>query len=227
MLEKFTRRYFKFIIVLALLFAVVFYFYLCNFKIHDSPFDKGTLYEQFEFNVIFPLAAKSSTDTFPIDNVSFELLYGLHKGKSPSEYSLDRIGNREYTLALYVCEEDENGEMDTFFSDMTVNADNYHSIPYHHLFYSVPDEDVRSAEYYYSVGYNRKFNFNHSEAVKIPEGVFKSEQGKFQIHLILYIIDNENSRYIEYISKYLQFSYEKTDDKTVKLDFNKNKAYIP
>lgn len=62
--------------------------------------------------------------------------------------------------------------------------------------------------------------------MKIPKSIFKSQHGYFRIDALIFTNNDENDK-IPICGSGLPLFYEKTDDKTIKLDFEENKIYIP
>ena len=198
----------------------------CSVRIPDSKFEKGNWVQQIGcFGISSPIVASSKTDTFPIDNVSFEFYYAFHK--EDRSYGFLSTDYKHMVYGLYICETDEFGKLDSVFTEYGMSFDDYKSIPYHTYIHSITEDELLSGKYSYRLAPNKEFIYNHSESITIPKSTFKSNEGVFSIEIIFYCFNDEFSGYICSDVLSLDFSYEKINDNTVKLDFEKNKIYVP
>ena len=124
----------------------------CSFRIPDSKFEKGYFYQQFTTQIRQPMVIKSNTDTFSIDNVEFELFYGIFD--ADDTYSkrdfFDSI-NDVTIFALYICEFDENGRIKSDEIDVSNPIKDHTNIPQYTLIYSYEaKKEMIFEEYSYS-----------------------------------------------------------------------------
>ncbi len=200
----------------------------CSIRIPDSRFEKGNFVQQIGcFGIGAPIAASSKTDTFPIDNVSFELYYAFHEegDTSGGGFYLNKCDHVLFALSIRVV--DESGKYNYDFHEFGTPIDDYKNIPYQTYLYTITEDEAFSGKYSYRLAANKEFIYNHSETIKIPESIFKYEKGVFYIDLKCYNMYDDLSGYFDSFGFGLNFAFEKTDDNTVKLNFEKRKIYVP
>ncbi len=223
MLNLIFKRFLICILALSLSIGILT---SCSVRIPDSRFEKGNFVQQFEFAVILPTAAKSNTNTFSIDDVSFEFYYAFNELGQGPDYEFYDSNYDHFVVVLCVCDIDDF-RTSSAFNDYYKPYDDYKNTPYHYYIREITDKEVFSDKYSYQIKFDGEFVYNHSEIVKIPENIFNNETGDFQIILRCFNFNENEAGYIASFAFGLDFHYEKLDDNTVKLDFEKNKIYVP
>ncbi len=199
----------------------------CAVRIPDSKFQKGDFVQQIGcFGIGTPIAASSKTDTFPIDNVSFEFYYAFNELGQGPDYEFYDSNYDHFVVVLCVCDIDDY-RTSSAFNDYYKPYDDYKNIPYNYFIREITDEEIFADKYSYQTKFDGEFVYKHSEIVKIPENIFNHETGDFNISLRCFNFNENEAGYITSFSFGLGFHYEKINNKTVKLDFEKNKIYVP
>lgn len=169
------------------------------------------------------MGAKSNTDIFTKDNVSFELYYGVYDIEDTEEYNTDPkdthrrpfLGDVKIFFALYIC--DAEFALDVS-NDMEFN--DYKNIENYYFLKEISEEEAFSEEYGFNMGILRGITYNHHETISIPAEIFTEEKGSFAIRLVAFQGPLTGSgTYYTSTSRGIELDYEVMEDK-VKIKFD-------
>ncbi len=187
---------------------------------------------------IMEIFAVSDTNVFPVDNITFDLIYGTHASKYMGVRETNRIYDAdcytyyyenpdhslqgEYCFALYLVD----GEDSKNFQNEDARIGEIDCIENYQLFKKISEEQAFSEEYGYVVyGHFRivatKY-FKHIENFTVPAEYVKDKQGSFIINIIAYWKDYNKDYYIVDEDRVIVFEYEKIDENTVKIEFSES-----
>ena len=227
----FRSTYKRFATCVLSLFLCIVTLSGCVLRIHDSKYEKGDFYCQKGREKEPRIAAKSNTNTFPIDEVSFKLLYGFYN-ESDTEFKQYFLGtaNDNLIFTLYLCEPEDKGAWYIPCSEIDVEMiiEDYRNIAYHTLVYSYAStKEAIINEYFFATDNKRFIEYHHSETVTIPEKFFKEKNGYFAIHVLVFSPAEESGFVPVAGCRLTSLFYTKTNDNTIELNLSKNKVYIP
>ncbi len=172
--------------------------------------------------------AISNTDIFNIDDVTFELLYGTHANKYIGRQDLKYYEAEDYpyyndtkyggyVFAIYVCRYEYMYEFPKCLDEIS-NASN------HDFLTKIPESEVFSENYGYILRQNillKNFYFKHKEEITIPKEYFDKQSGEFIIKIFCILNNSEDNTYESAEHTYIILNYEKVDEDTIKIDFNR------
>ena len=170
---------------------------------------------QWEYKSIM-LAFESDTHEFPIDDVTFELYYGLYESSSSNPKSSYRSSDRPgWPIVFGVYAGDDS-------SNTRIMGKNVKSLQIEGLFLlkTIAEEEAFTEEYAYTI--NRfSTDFNHHESITIPAESFTKETGTIEIWIYAYneSIGEEEKSYCGVKFNTFGIDYEVIDCKTVILHF--------
>lgn len=210
---KQTRRNFM---VLLILLMVVLFTTGCGQK---SEFEKGFGYTLTPNEIM--LGARSDTDSFTKDNVTFEISYGLHDIGYNKENGTDpkcgyqKTGYETVFFGLYICDADYSLDV---VNDMEIS--DYKMIDNHYFVKEISEEEAFSDEYGFTMSYWKGITYNHSEKITIPTEFFVEETGSFAIKVIAFNEPlTEGADYYTSMARHIEFDYEIVDENTIKIVF--------
>lgn len=158
------------------------------------------------------LGIKSNTDTFPVDDVTVKLYYGVYpRGYEPPAASYTHRGDTDIIFGIYTCEyeERENVYASLIFDD-------YKNIENNIFIKDASKEEVFGGEYWRNMNY-WGVSYNHNEDFTIPAEMFTEDYGRFIVKILAFNTNPEYTGYRTGALGYIKVYYQKTDDDTVKL----------
>ena len=172
----------------------------------------------FSYNYPIEIGIKSKTDTFSIDDVTFDLYYSLYYEENYQElssyYRGEKFSGEELFFALYICDVEH---LYDYKNEMTIT--DYKSLNNFYFIKEISEEDALSKNYGYKVNFWRKKEFAHKEEFTIPKEIFTKINGRIAIDIksIIKTVDVSMSYYlIESYSRIIW--YERLDDNTIKFN---------
>ncbi len=184
-----------------------------------SEFEKGFNYTLTPNEIMF--GAKSDTNTFSKNDVTFDLYYGVHDIGSDKKYNTDpksgyqKEGNETIFFGLYICDAD--------YSLDVVNGteiSNYKMIDGHYFVRKISEEEAFSDEYGFTMSYRKGIVYNHSEKITVPSEFFADETGSFVVKLIAFHEPmTEGDNYYISTVRYIAFDYQAINENTIKIVF--------
>ena len=173
----------------------------------------------------YVIFATSDTDTFPKDDVTFDLSYGLYK------YSPDISGNFPAS-GVYLNKDVDS--RDDIFARSFEEPSEYSIIDPMITIQAFDPNKPFTEEYTYEVKTSwpidifRKVKCNHTESITVPEEYFDSESGSFEVILVFYkqLQGPEADRTYYRVNYYrtLIFNYEKLPDGMIKINYRNSLA---
>ena len=202
--------------VLLLLLMVSLFTTGCGQK---SEFEKGFDYTFTPSSIMF--GAKSDTDTFSKNDVTFDLYYGVYDIGYAEKYNTDpksgyrKEGYETIFFGLYICEADYSLDV---VNDMEIS--DYKMIDNHYFVKKISEEEAFSDEYGFTMSYWKGITYNHSEKRAIPTEFFANETGSFVVKLIAFHEPmSEGENYYTSKARYIEFDYQIVDENTIKIVF--------
>lgn len=211
--DKPVRRIFR---IFCILLPVSLFLTGCGQK---SEFEKGFGYTLTPNSIM--LGVRSDTDTFPWNDVSFQLYYGVHdigyetKHNSDPKKGYQKEGDETVFFGLYICETEHRLDIanDTEISD-------YKMIGNYNFVKKIPEEEAFSEEYGFTMSYRKGITYNHSEKITVPAEFFTTETGSFVIKLIAFREPTmKGGKYEVSTAGDLEITYRVVDENTIKLKF--------
>ncbi len=203
--------------VLLILLLVVLFATGCEQK---PKFEKGFGYTFTPDEIM--MGARSNTDSFAKNSVTFEIGYGMHDMDYDDKYGTDPRANylkdnyKDILFGLYICNIDHTVDV---INDMEVS--NYKRIDNHYFVKEISEEEAFSEEYGFTMSYGKGMTYNHIEEITIPTDFFVGERGGFVIKIISFLVPlTEEDPYYISVARYIEFEYETLDDNTIKIIFN-------
>ena len=208
------------------------YYYPYDYKYYLSQSTKSN-WEIFQFYAV------SNNNTFSVDNISFDLMFGTHpceymgvneryRTKYEDCYSYyyfypDHSLRGEYFFALYILDAENRQQ----FENENAYIDNIENIENYQLIKKISEEQAFSEEYgYLEYGYFSivplKY-YKHIEPFTVPAEYIKDNYGTFTISIVLYWKDYSEDCYIVDEERIIEFDYKKVDENTIKIEFNESK----
>ncbi len=211
--NKPTRRVFR---ALLILLMVSLFTTGCGQK---SEVEKGFDYTLTPNEIMF--GAKSGTNTFSKNDVTFDLYYGVHDIGYDKKYNNDpkihyqKNGNETIFFALYICDADHSLDI---MNDMEVS--DYKMIDNHYFVKEISEKEAFSGEYGFTMSYWKGITYNHSETITIPAEFFSDEKGRFAVKIIAFHEPmDKGDNYYTSTTNHIVFRYEAVDDDTIKIEF--------
>ena len=166
--------------------------------------------------------ATANSEFFEIDNVSFDLYYGLYntedydgtEGDPKNTYRRD-IDDKPF-FGLYVCDSE-------FFYDVHNDLEftDYTAIYNYFFIRKISEEDAFSGEYGYTKDYWKGLTYNHCETITVPREIFSKNNGVFAIKIVGFQEPyGEIDTYYTTTTGYIDFKYQVIDDTTVQVMFD-------
>ena len=184
-----------------------------------SEFEKGFGYTFTPAPIM--IGARSDTDFFDKDNVTFDIYYGVHDIEYDKKYNSDpksryqKEGYETVFFGLYIC--DQTHSLD-IVNDMEI-AD-YKSIENHYFVKEISEEEAFSDEYGFTISYWKGITYNHSEKITVPTELLTEENGGFAIKLIAFHEPlTKDGNYYTSTTYHIEFDYQKVDENTIKITF--------
>lgn len=211
--NKPTKRVFRLLLILLMvsLFATG-----CAQK---SEFEKGFDYTFTPNSIMF--GVKSDTDTFSINDVTFDLYYGVHDIGYAEKYNTNpksgyrKEGYETIFFGLYICEADCSLDV---VNDMEIS--DYKAIDNHYFVKEISEEEAFSDEYGFTMSYWKGTTYNHSEKITIPPELFANEAGSFVVKLIAFHEPmNDGDNYYTSMVRGIELDYQTVDENTIKIVF--------
>ncbi len=172
---------------------------------------------------IIQIGATSDKNTFPVDNVSFEIYYGFNETEKEAEKRLNSYTSSEYEngqviFATYIL---KGSEYDLNFNSFDEHQD-YKTIDNCIFIRDISQEEAVTDEYTYKFSDPRWLFFptkyKHSETLTVPEEVFSQQKGEFCFVIISLLFAPEDNTYRIMEVGIAQFAYQKQDN-TVEITF--------
>lgn len=211
--NKPTGRVFR---VLLILLMVFLFTTSCEQK---YQFEKGFDYTWSPNEIMF--GAKSNTDTFSKNDVTFDLYYGVHNIGYDEKYSTDpksgylKEGYETIFFGLYICDVDYSLDI---VNDIEIS--DYKMIDNHYFVKEISEEEAFSDKYGFTMSCWKGIIFNHSEKITIPTDFFTNETGSFVVKLIAFhepITEGDN--YYTSTAFHIEFDYKVIDENTIRVIF--------
>ena len=160
------------------------------------------------------IGVKSETNTFSIDNVTFDLYYGFYDVNESIDDRKRHYGERVYEkifFAIYIVEADAPSP-GAYLMDYT-------SIEGYHFIKSISEEFAFSEEYGYIDGGRWKGTaYNHKETFTIPKELFMNEQGRIRIEILCFMqITNDETPFYTMHNRFMRLNYETVDIGKIRL----------
>ncbi|MBQ7872793.1 MAG: hypothetical protein IJ360_02340 [Clostridia bacterium] len=176
-------------------------------------------YREFGVADKIDIIATSNTNTFQMDDVSFDLSYATHL-LSSNGYTVENNG--EYAYGVYLYSYEERGEV--------LETKDLSLVKEYYVIDTILPEEAMTDKYLavcpnFFIGYGTGDEFNYTKTITIPEKYVKEEKGYFYIELIMFYFDEEEQLYYNNLSEYIEFEYKKTDQNTIEIEFDEWKGW--
>ena len=181
-------------------------------------------YEQFGYTLasdLITLGVRSDTDTFSIDNVSFDLYYGFFNLDSALRHEKGGYLRSDWENVFFVLYISEDDVINTFRTHATI--DEYRGIKDYYIAREIGEEDAFSEEYGYTISRIHGIQYNHKERFTVPSNYFSKQSGKFTVSIVALLYQNEEKQqFMTAEVGYIELNYKKTDESNVRLIFKEN-----
>ena len=167
------------------------------------------------------MGLKSSTDTFPIDDVSLDFYFGLfpvHDRTPKNYYAKSHIenGNGEVFFAVYI-----NANADDSIVPEATYQD-YSKLENYYFLKEISEEDAFSEAYSFSMDFWSGVTYQHHESITIPKAVFSEgmmteKRGEFEIVMIAWQPIKEDGTYYLSYRREMRVLYSVSDQGNIKL----------
>ena len=167
------------------------------------------------------MGLKSSTDTFPIADVSLDFYFGLFPvdARVPKYYySKSHIenGNDEVFFAVYI---NANPD-DSIYPYQTYH--DYRDLDNYYFLKEISEQDAFSEEYSFSIDFWSGVTYQHHENIIIPktvfsEGMMTEDRGEFEVVIIAWQPIKEDGTYFMSYRKDMSVLYSVTSKGNLKL----------
>lgn len=201
--------------IITLILVISLLFTGCRFNTHDGMYWAGTFAYTIMRDPII-LGAKSETNIFSKEDVSFTLYYGffdlIEKEMNRKDfYLLEETDS--VILVMYICEEE-------YIYDISNNQkyEDYTNIENHYFIKQLSENEAFSDEYGYSIDLKNGVSYSHSETINIPEQFFSEDSGSFVIKWVSFIEPSEGEAFYQSeLVGYLRLHYDIMADGQVKI----------
>ena len=217
---------------LPILLAMIMLLISCAGCGERYKIEEGFLYS-FELWPIM-MGMRSKTDTFPEDDVTFELHYSFYEFDDNPPYApyalevWDESQNYGYYLddeqiifCLYIYNIQDKNEQDKDFGYLSEVSD-YKALEHYTFIKEISHEEAFTGEYSYTNSFWTGMQYNHSEMITIPPEVLTAEtdgKGTFFIKIIAFqtIPKAEGNSYRFTYSGVMQFDYDMINEQTIRI----------
>ncbi len=159
------------------------------------------------------MGMKSKTDTFKVDDVTFDIYYGMYEegDENPKSYYIHEEETVFFLLYLYA--EDKN-------SDITdgILYKNYRNTDKIQLVKEIAYEEAFLGDYTYKMSKKNGIEYKHRETVTIKEELFDKDKGSISIELVA-LVPLENGEYMLSNISGINIIYEFISEDTVKIEY--------
>lgn len=217
-MRVFVKKLFKGLFnIVVILMASCMVLTGCFMYIPETEYEKGFKYHR---NGVILIGVRADTDIFDIDNVSFDVYYGMYdldaKGSDPKDSYISSIMGDKLVFGMYIC--------DSIYSEAITNdkfIPDYTDIENHLFIRSISEDEAFSNEFGYTDEYGKGTTYNHNERITVPMEVFNKDRGSFSIKIIGFQEPlNEGGDYYTNRRGYVELDYELTNENKVKIIFN-------
>lgn len=186
---------------------------------NDKKYEKGFDYTLNPEAIM--IGVQSNIDVFNIDDVSFDIYYGVHdinyneKHDNEPKSSYLKEGNETVFFGVYICSSTNSLDVvnDVEISDYEV-IDNYYFVK------KISEEEAFSNEYGFEIDYLKGIVYNHSEKIVIPAEFFTEDTGSFVIKIVAFFEPtNDSENYYVSMTQQIKLQYQIVDKNTVKIVF--------
>ena len=227
-MKKMTTVFRKLPILLAMIMLLI----SCAGCGERYKIEEGYLYS-FELWPIM-MGMRSKTDTFPKDNVTFELHYSFYEFDDNPPYApyalevWDESQNYGYYLddeqiifCLYIYNIQDKNKQDKDFGYLSEVSD-YKALEHRNFVKEISHEEAFSGEYSYTNDFLTGLQHNHSEMITIPQEVLNAEMGEkgtFYVEIIAFqTLPKANGNSYRYTYRGLMlFEYEMINEQTIQI----------
>lgn len=209
------KRHMKIILIFLLMIGAIIATIITCIVFHPT-YKKGSFWYTLTPSMIMQ-GVKSSTDTFPIEDVTLDLYYGLYCLDYDEPESYHRSSEEETVFfGIYA---GGKGEELSISCDMDI--EDYTAINNHILIKELSSEEAFTEEYGYTMDY-LGIDYNHHEQIAIPSDVFTEDSGKFYIKICSFNPTGETKTSVKSaLVSVLEIRYEKLDEETIKIIFDR------
>ena len=215
MMKVITRRVNRVVRVLLILLIVAFSSVGCMRK--EAKFEAGNTVLPITMTTRTMMMAKSDKDTFSIDGVTVDLLYGWYDIEEVKEryngnykWRPEHSGSKDIHYSIYA--RNEKYEISHIFYKVF----NDKSIDNHYLIRELSGE-LFTEDYGYTVGFLNYIDYNHKEQITIPKDVFeeKNRGDRIQLLIIGWVENDSGSGYNIGDMAKIYISYKYIDANTI------------
>ena len=181
-MKTISRRVNRVVRVL-LIFLLTFYTSAGCFR--TAKYEAGNMVLPITMTTRTMMMVQSNKDTFSIDGVTVDLLYGWYdleevKERNNGNYKFrpEHSGSKNIHYCIYV----RNAKYEISYIFYEVFNDK--SIDNHYLIRELSGE-LFTESYGYTVGFLNYIDYNHKEPITIPKDVFEEKNKRESIHLLI------------------------------------------
>ena len=172
------------------------------------------------------MGMKSKTDIFKVDDVTFDIYYGMYEegDETPHSSYVQELTERPF-FAMYIQEynnrtyEENDGAGDI--------CNDYKKINGYYFIREIPSEEAFSGEYAYILddGFLASdVEYKHYETITIMKELFSKDKGIIIIKIFA-ILPLENGKYEISRGGHINIDYEFISEETVKIEYRHIKLY--
>lgn len=203
--------------IFILLICIVYIFVLTGCVTHgERPYNGNGIKKGFyRHNQYRNIAVYSDKKEHPLDNVKFELHYGISEEKLNG---INSIYNKETYLGFtyeFVGYQIVIMDREIFRFLRKEAIEDYLSLSDVQYVEFISKEELLTNNYVYKVYKNRTVKFNQSMDVLISEDVFKKEQGILDIIMYDVMYCPDVNRYLMYEHVSVEVDYSITENQTI------------
>ena len=195
----------------------------------DMKYDyilRGNMYQDGNYCPYYFIAT-SNTNTFPIDDVTFNVAYATHTASnSQNPKAMYGKGELEMYFALYICPEEITMEQPTKLErNSFTTEEDFNTIENYTMVAGLNDQEAFAEEYAVRLTsgiISRGKIFNHIESVTIPTQYFDKENGSFNMKFVCFQKRSDGEFRVSTF-KIIVFKYIKIDENNIKIGFEEVK----
>ena len=166
------------------------------------------------------MGMKSKTDTFKVDDVTFDIYYGMYEEGDETPKSSYKSGDEYPFFAMYMY------EMDDYQKDATIDTKctDYKKFKDYYFIKEIPGEEAFSGAYAYTLDEGfiaADIEYKHNESITVMKELFSKNKGTIIIKISTFVL-LENGEYRNSRSGGIVLDYEFISDDTVQIEYRHN-----
>ncbi len=160
------------------------------------------------------LAIQSEIDVFNVDDVSFDIYYGIYEEGDDNPQGGYKFDDESVVFAMYMGENDYDDEENRIINGTVYS--NYKNIGRNILIKEILEEEAFSGKYTYTTNQKKKITYKHSEKVTVLKELFNKQEGLIAIKISAFVPKKEGYECSE-MEKCIILKYKYLDEDTVRI----------